>query len=123
MTNTEKKKLFQARNNILLSILLVAKQNQLFERISLSKKKNNTNLYNKPIKSSKFKFNNTVQTILNDNNNSNNNNKDETIFQNLNFLNNIADNIKKLLIDENSVECVSSNISSPLVRKHFSENK
>ena len=123
MTNTEKKKLFQARNNILLSILLVAKQNQLFERISLSKKKNNTNLYNKPIKSSKFKFNNTVQPILNNNNNSNNNNKDETIFQNLNFLNNIADNIKKLLIDENSVECVSSNISSPLVRKHFSENK
>ena len=123
MTNTEKKKLFQARNNILLSILLVAKQNQLFERISLSKKKNSTNLYNKPIKSSKFKFNNTVQPILNNNNNSNNNNKDETIFQNLNFLNNIADNIKKLLIDENSVECVSSNISSPLVRKHFSENK
>ena len=121
MTNLEKKKLFQARNNILLSILIIAKERQLLEKSLVNKNMNNSiNTVNNDI-INKFQIEeNCISLIYPIKQIDNNKNQEEGIFQNLNFLNNLADDIKMLIIDESSNDCIhhSSSPLKKLSRKH-----
>ena len=108
MSNIEKKKLIHARNNILLSILLVAKENQILENNKL--KDNNLNDVkgiNKDCLNKTAKFEeNSISLIYPISAFSNQ--KNEGVFQNLNFLNPLVDTIKMLVIDENKIDSISS---------------
>ena len=129
MSKSEKKKLIQARNNILLSILLVAKEKQLLEKSFINRRNSNSihtinNDNNKSIK----KGDNCISLIHSINAGENNVQtiQEKSIFQNLTFLNNLADDIKMLIIDENSNDYMFHSHNSPnkgLLRKHETKFK
>ena len=129
MSKLEKKKLFQARNNILLSILLVAKEKQLLEKSLINRRNSNSihTINNDSIKYIKKGDNcfSLIHSIKQGDNNVQSN-QEKSIFQNLPFLNNLADDIKMLIIDENSNDYLYHNYNSPtksLVRKHETKFK
>ena len=125
MSNIEKKNLIHARNNILLSILLVAKENQILENNKLKKNTfNDLKGVNKDILNKTAKFEeNSISLIYPISNFSIQ--KNEGVFQNLSFLNTIADTIKMMVIDENKIDSVSSfhSISSINKKKFKNSNK
>ena len=112
LNKTDKKKLIQARNNILLSILIAGKQIQILEKkfkknLSVNSSEKIENKQNSNDEENSFTLFNLQK------------NKKEKIseFQNLNFLNPIADDIKMFIIEDNGIEFPNNSLISPKKKK------
>lgn len=113
----EQKKILQARNNIILSILTVAKEAQLFEENNLLLKKESSTLSGK--KGSSFKRNSiSGKKILKEFEK-----EKEIFFSDLSFLDPLADEFKTLIIEDTNSKYSPKLNSSPKNSTSPTKNK